>query len=197
MLSLLQIIIDVLLICAVIAIPVWLREKARSFVQKELQLHKANLDRDLEEYKNDVQRETKRNEIVFTKLREEQAEIFKTMYEKVATLHHQMWSVTMSWPSEKEVFDAKMQTFSSTLENLWNFLSTRKIFLPASLDNAITQFYFNSVSAVSDFRSLRFTEDIRQQVQERKEASALRDECEVVKTEIEKQFRALLGVEEV
>jgi hypothetical protein len=149
----------------------------------------------LEKHKAELDRESKRREILLTKLREQQAVVFEELYKNLILMLQGMWRVTTSYEDKKEDFQNIIVGNSDIMSSFWDHFTTHRIFIPTDIDIMITKFYFDLNSAVENFRSFKEATSSDEKIAFRHSAVVLRDECENIRTEIEKRFRTILEVD--
>ena len=160
----------------------------------------------LEAYKSDLSRITAEHSVRFQKLHAERAEIIRDFYAKFAKLDDLLTSILRSFQAvEEESLTAKVQRLGNEFNELREYFLARRIFFTpeicASVDSVLESakgIFYDITTLPIDPTHAEYKSD-RGALLERRELweqarAAHRDEFAKIKAELEKQFRALLGI---
>jgi len=156
----------------------------------------------LEKHKADLGRESKRKEILYTKLREQQAEVFETFYEKLAIMHMEACNITSVGGNPEENIKNYREPYWKAAKDFTTYFKTHRIFLTEEVCKLSDDLEVKLNVAVHRFEVSRshqaYDFDPQGKLTEWFTAvTAVQEDCKMIKEEVEKLFRGIMRVEEL
>jgi hypothetical protein len=174
---------------------------ARSIIQrwidKDLASHKAKLqaanDKELEKLRTELRLAAFRHELRFTKLHEKRLEVVAGLYEKLVDLDRAYWPETqfnLEKPSLKETVNA----INEAGWEFWEYFDKHRIYFSSSLCGKLEDLRQKYVVVWRELKKSEVLPELGEKQQHWLNAKELIEQTIQLKTDIETEFRLLLGV---
>jgi hypothetical protein len=198
---------------------IWGKKLIEYFFDETIEIRKQELNQDLENYKGQIEREskdfqhqldTRLNEfnIRFSTLHQERADVIKELYNRIVELQSAMLDFTRRGhiiiADAKKEEEGRLLRVNKALEEFNNYFLTRKIFFQKEtvnkLENLSNEYWdkgWDLAFMKSQFKEGGLTNELRKEYldKSRKISETVEKDFAKLIEELENEFRKLLGVE--
>lgn len=183
-------------------------EAYKSKLNTDLEAHKSSLTKDIEAFKSVLQVSAVEHQVRFTKLHDKRAEVIQTLYSKLVALDLAIHSVLKLFHKTGEPsLEEKVREYGRLHNEFNDFYLPNKIFFDAQACKVLDDFlflsrntYFDITTYPIDPTSVEYKHGPRELLNERHEywekaRKVFENDISGLKTQMEIQFRKMLGVE--